>query len=206
MAITTYTELTDAVANWLERSDLTSRIPEFVTIAESRINRDLRIRMMETSTDITIDAQTEALPTGYVQAKRFYIDSSPDQVLSYVTPDKFWSSWGSQTAGKPEIFTIEGNNFVFGPTPDTTYTGKLLYYKTLTAVATTTSGNTLFSVHPEIYLYGALAEAYGYLMEDSEQLKYDGLYKRCVVEIQKEDIKDRHSGSPLIMRPDITIY
>ena len=49
MAISNYTELKTAVANWLDRDDLTDRIPEFIALAESRFNRLLRIRAMESS-------------------------------------------------------------------------------------------------------------------------------------------------------------
>ena len=31
MAITTYTELQTSVANWLNRDDLTDKIPDFIT-------------------------------------------------------------------------------------------------------------------------------------------------------------------------------
>jgi len=40
MAIGTYAELQTAVANWLDRSDLTDRIQEFIDLAEARINRN----------------------------------------------------------------------------------------------------------------------------------------------------------------------
>jgi len=48
MAISTFAELKTAAANWLDRSDLTDRIPEFIALAEARFNRILRIRAMET--------------------------------------------------------------------------------------------------------------------------------------------------------------
>jgi hypothetical protein len=51
VSISNYDELKTAVANWLERSDLTSRIPEFIAFGEDRIGTDLRIRAMETSAD-----------------------------------------------------------------------------------------------------------------------------------------------------------
>ena len=42
MAIGTYAELQTAVANWLDRGDLTDRIVEFIDLAEVRINRIIR--------------------------------------------------------------------------------------------------------------------------------------------------------------------
>ena len=48
MSIGTFAELKTAAANWLDRSDLTDRIPEFIVLAEARFNRVLRIRDMET--------------------------------------------------------------------------------------------------------------------------------------------------------------
>ena len=65
MAISTYSELQTAVANWLDRDDLTARIPEFIVLAEARYNRELRIRGMETIVDISTVAGTRsyALPT-----------------------------------------------------------------------------------------------------------------------------------------------
>jgi hypothetical protein len=47
MAITTFAELKTAIASWLDRSDLTSTIPDFITLFESVANRRLRVRQME---------------------------------------------------------------------------------------------------------------------------------------------------------------
>ena len=46
MAIGTYSELQTAVANWLDRDDLTDRIQEFIALAEARMNRILRLAIM----------------------------------------------------------------------------------------------------------------------------------------------------------------
>ncbi len=42
MAITTYSELKTALGNWLNRDDLTAVIPDFISLAETDINRKLR--------------------------------------------------------------------------------------------------------------------------------------------------------------------
>ena len=47
MAITTYSELQTAIANFLARDDLTSRIPEYIELAEARMSRELDTRSQE---------------------------------------------------------------------------------------------------------------------------------------------------------------
>jgi len=37
MALTTYTELKSSLADWLNRSDLTSVIPDFISLAEAQM-------------------------------------------------------------------------------------------------------------------------------------------------------------------------
>ena len=44
MALSTYSELLSTVANYLNRDDLTTLIPTFITLTENRLNRELRVR------------------------------------------------------------------------------------------------------------------------------------------------------------------
>ena len=65
MALDTYANLKTSIANFLARDDLTSEIDDFIDLTEADFNRRLRIRDMETvNTSFSIDAETEALPTG----------------------------------------------------------------------------------------------------------------------------------------------
>ena len=79
MALSTFTELKDAVADWLDRSDLTTRIPDFITLAESRLNRDLRIRPMEVRSTMTTTAGNQYfnLPGGYIQMRNIQLNTNP---------------------------------------------------------------------------------------------------------------------------------
>ena len=88
MAISNYTELKTAVANWLDRDDLTDRIPEFIALAESRFNRLLRIRAMESKqTASTVAGQQNlALPARFIQMRNLQINTSPVTPMQYVTP------------------------------------------------------------------------------------------------------------------------
>ena len=130
MAISNYTELQTAVANWLDRDDLSARIPEFIGLCEARFNRSLRIRAMETldtSVSTVADTKTIALPTGYVQMRDIHITGDPLVQLQYVTPEIMNRIHAGSVSGRPEVYTIIGENIVLGPTPDAVYSTSMLY-------------------------------------------------------------------------------
>lgn len=153
----TYTELLAEVESWSSRADVASEIPTFIRFAETRFNRDLRVRQMEVSADLTVTGGTRevALPADYLQMRRLYIDGSPVSELEYVSPQTFWQSHGGSETGNPKFFTIEGSNIVLAPNPDTAYTAKFLYYQRIPALLTNET-NWLLDEQPDLYLYASL--------------------------------------------------
>ena len=67
MSITTYAELQTAAANWLNRTDLTARIAEFIDLSESQFNRRLRTRSQLTRTQATVSTQFVGLPSDLLE-------------------------------------------------------------------------------------------------------------------------------------------
>ena len=87
MAINSYSTLCDAVGRWLYRDDLTSTIPDFIALAESRINRDLALRAMETSATGTLSGSSFTAPSDLSKAQRLCIAANSQTVeLRYVPP------------------------------------------------------------------------------------------------------------------------
>jgi len=205
MAISNYTELKTAVANWLDRDDLTDRIPEFIALAEARFNRVLRLRSMETKeTASTVAGQRNlALPANYIQMRNFQVNTSPLTTLSYVTPEIYDRVWGGSTSGTPEFYTILANEVSFGPIPATVMEVEMLFYKRFDNLASaTTSGypdsvNWLITNAPDIYLYGSMLEAEPFIMNDERIGVWAQGFEKGVVDLQEQDNKDRHSGSAL---------
>ena len=200
MAIGTFAELKTAAANWLDRSDLTDRIPEFISLAEARFNRVLRIRDMETvSTAISTTGGTReySLPTGFVQMKEFHLTTDPLTPLSYITPEMMSRMWAGSTISKPQVFTIIADNVRLGPSPDAVYTTSMLYYKTFTALSTDNTTSEMLTNNPDVYLYGTLLEAEPFIMNDERVPLWLAAFEKAVSDIQNQDNKDRHSGSQL---------
>ena len=200
MAISTYSELNTAVANWLDRDDLTNRIPEFITLCEARFNRSLRIRAMETL-DTTVSTvagtSTVALPTGYVQMRDISLITSPITQLQYLTPEIMNRINAGSRTGKPETYTIIANNILFGPTPDAVYNISMLYYKTFDALTALAPTNWVITNAPDVYLYGSLLEAEPFLMNDQRVQLWATALTQSINTLQEQDNKDRHSGSAL---------
>jgi len=191
MSITNYGELKSAVASWLERDDLTSRIPEFIAMAEDRIGLDLRIRPMETSVDVTISAQTASLPTGFLGARRFVLDNDAARI-EYLSPQQFWKRGMARDTGIPKAYTIEGDNLVFAPYPSSgSYTGKLYYWQKFTALSGDADTNWLFTNARGILLYASLLEAAMYLEDDEAAARWGRLYEDIKGRVNVSDSQDR---------------
>ena len=199
MAISTYDELKTAVANWLDRDDLTDRIPEFIALAEARMNRVLRLRMMESKyTASTVAAQRNYnLPTGYVQMRNFQINTSPITPLQYVSPEIYDRLWGGSTGGTPQFYTIIANEIQLGPIPGSVLTMEMLFYKKITALSASNTTEQMLTDNPDIYLYGALLEAEPFIMNDERVALWAKGFAQSVADLQEQDNKDRHSGSAL---------
>lgn len=195
MSITTYGELQTAVANWLHRvgeSGLSDRSAEWIALAEDRINLELRIRPMETESDLTVSSQSVGLPTGHVGTRRIYLSGSPNKPLDYMTPDIFWQTFLATQTGTPKAFTIEGDSLKFGPAPDDSYTGKHLYYKAFTSLSGSSDTNWLLSNARGLLLYGALLEASHYFMKPvAETITWAQRFDDLIEQVKDSDRMDR---------------
>ena len=199
MAISTYSELQTAVANWLDRDDLTARIPEFIALAEARFNRVLRLRSMEAKyTANTVAAQRNlALPASYIQMRNFQVNTSPLTTLSYVTPEIYDRLWGGSTQGTPKFYTILANEVSLGPIPASVQEVEMLFYKKFDNLSASTTTNWMITNAPDIYLYGSMLEAEPFIMNDERVPLWAQALQQGISDLQEQDNKDRHSGSAL---------
>jgi len=196
MAITTNAELNTAVANWLNRSDLTSRIPEFIVLFEASFNRTMRtVDMLTNDTAFSVTGQYVNVPTGFLQAKRLTLLTTPVTPLEYMTPESLAEQRQYHSgSGRPQFYTVTSTQLEFLPSPDATYTANLSYYKRITAVAS--SDNWLLTNHPDIYLFGALVAAEPYLKNDERLIVWQAQLSKALDELRLEDERKSIGGTP----------
>ena len=209
MALTNYTTLKTSIANWLNRSDLTDEIADdFIVLTEADFNSKLRVRKMIAQSTITIDSETESIPTGFLQVRDFYILSgSTKYPLRYMTPPQMDQVKGTSVTGIPQAYTILGDTFRFTPKPDSSYTGYLNYYKKFDALSSTNATNFILTDHPAIYLYGSLFHAANFLggYNPQQVQTWQQMYATALERLELNDREDQFSGSPLQIRSEDTI-
>ena len=119
MSLTSYTELQQAIADWLERADLATRIPDFIALLEAAANRRLRVRQQEASTTLTPSDGAVALPADYLMWRRVTWTGSNRVDLQYVHPSYLQAAYPSSPSDVPRIFTIEGSTMKVRPVDNT---------------------------------------------------------------------------------------
>ena len=202
MSFATYSDLQTSIANYLARSDLTSIIPDFITLAENRLRRELRIRQMlksVTTSTVSGDATVE-LPSDFLEIRDFVVMTNPIQPLSYSSPSSLSNDLRTSEVGVPLSYTILASEFQLAPAPDGIYTLKMLYFAAPPYLSSSNASNVFLNVAPDGLLYGALVEAEPYLMNDARINTWGSMYDRAISSLIKSDEEGQYSGVPLAMK------
>jgi hypothetical protein len=202
MSFATYSDLQTSIANYLARSDLTSIIPDFITLAENRLRRELRIRQMlksVTTSTVSGDATVE-LPSDFLEIRDFVVMTNPIQPLSYSSPSSLSNDLRTSEVGVPLSYTILASEFQLAPAPDGIYTLKMLYFAAPPYLSSSNVSNVFLNIAPDGLLYGALVEAEPYLMNDARINTWGSMYDRAITSLTKSDEEGQYSGVPLAMK------
>lgn len=197
MAITTYAELQAAIADFLNRDDLTSIIPSFIYLAEADVARKLRHWLQERKVRTSFDEEYEFLPDDWLETIALRHEDGTEIELIGVRDMAHFKQ--SASTGKPKFYRVEAGRIEVYPTPDAGYNVDLLYYGRIPALTDTNTTNWLLVNHPDILLYGSLMHAAPYLGEDARVSIWGGLYAAGLQSLQADSDRARHSG-PLRMR------
>lgn len=199
MAITTKGELETAVANWIGKADLTSRIPEFIALAEARLSRLIVRHHMGEAAQAAIVASTEwiSLPTDYGAMRALFRDGATQVQLGYKPADRLIADSPSTAVGAPRWFTLHGGSIQLRPIPDGDYTLLLYYYATVPALTTSGSTNAWLTSYPDLYLYACLMEASPYVGAHQDVSLWAAAYDRAVADAVAYDRERQLGGTPL---------
>lgn len=172
MALSTYSDLQTAVGEWLAKSNLSARAPDFIRLAESHLNRTVRVQQNRLTATQTVLAGswTTGMPTGALEVLYVAHTDTGDEVLPAVPINNVEDFYPMTNAGRPTRYAIANSTIGFNRVLDQDYTFLISYYKKWDIETDLT--NWLLTNAPDAYLFASLAEAADYQRNDAALAKY----------------------------------
>lgn len=179
----TYTELVAAIADFLNRDDLTVAIPSFVQLAHAQLEKEVVHWRREVRQDAEIDSRYIGVPADFREVIRWEILSGG--LIARGSRDAFVARRaGGDVAGAPQEYALSGGALEVWPTPDRVYSTELLYKAALPKIGPGGDETSwLLQESPGCYLYGALRASAPYLHDDARLQLWDGLYSQCLAAV-----------------------
>lgn len=198
--ITNYATLQSTIADYLNRTDLTSQIQTFIQFVEADLNSRLRCREMIVNATASGDGSFVALPPDWLEAINMMIVGGQSP-LRYITPDEADIVNKAQVYTSTRFYSMTTGIIELVPPSADELTIDMVYYGKIPALSDTNTTNWLLTKAPDVYLYGALSHAAPFLMDDARMGTFGQIYLARVQSLQDESQKSLHSGSPLVARP-----
>jgi hypothetical protein len=204
-----YASFRSFVGVWLDVSGLASgTLDSIISNAEKRIERGdgtpqepgLRVREMETAFSWTITGSgTISVPSDFIELKSARIDASPAVFLEKKSVDYVYKKYPYRDSnqGTPVVIAREAGNFIFGPSPDSTYTVKGVFYKRRTSMPSAGTVNGVFTAYPDLYLKAAVLEGEKFVGRDQRTAVWEPDFKRQLQSANKQNETEEYSGSSL---------
>jgi hypothetical protein len=205
-----YTEIVAAAKAYSDRLDaeVSVSMPIFITMAEARINRVLKV-----------GDQTYRIYTKSIEGKEYYtlppeyngmrilqfnsgeVDSSESATfnLDYVTPEQI-VDFQQYNLGLGHYYTIVNNSIQVYPPLSGDGTLEIVFYRKVPPLTSSNKDNWMSIDHPDIYLSGICAEIELFVKNFEAAALWNDRMSGAIKELQSNDVDKRWTGSTLVMR------
>ena len=206
-----YDDLKAEILRYLGRDDLSDLAPLFIRHAEARMNRELRLKLMEREAYYTLrpGQRAVALPDKHVPGdwdvfleirdlrlqERF--GSSTLRNIDFYALDKLPDT---RPAGVPYAYAIRGREMPLYPVPDAAYILNLTYYAEIPPLGEAQPANDVLLRSPDLYLYGALVASVPYARSSVPLDLWETFYSRAATALAESDESGRFTAN-ITIRP-----
>ena len=198
--LTNYPGLQAAVADWLNREDLTSQVPAFISLAHSKLQMELRVRDMHKRTTLTATGEFLTLPTDFLEIHTLSNGAVGRPALAYIGPAKMAELPRTPSNGNTIYYTIIGNELQFYPAPTSALTLPIVYFSKVPVLSGTTATNWLLDKAPGAYLYGSLLEAMPFLKNDDRIPTWETARQQVIDLVTAESERALRPATKLVAR------
>jgi len=192
----TYDQMKTAIQDYTQNSEASfvTNLPIFIRSSEERILKMVQLSLFRKNSagNMTSADEYVAMPDDFLSPFSLsYTDADSDKNFLDFKSVNFIQAFNpnAATTGGPRFYAVfDVNNFIIGPTPDSSYAVELHYYyrpDSLTAGAD--EGTTWLSINAELaLLYGCLIEAYIYMKgEPTLMQEYEKRFAESLVALKQ---------------------
>lgn len=206
MSIATYDDLQSKITSWLKRPDLADQVVDFIELAEAHFNRVIRSPEMEVRSQLVADAEFSGLPSDYLGMREIHMETAPDKPLKYFSPQELTIRDFENHTGTPYGYSIVDQQLKLYPSPDATNTAavEMIYISKIAALSDSNTTNWLLTAHPDIYLYGSMMQAEGFLYNDKRMPIWERNRDLAINRVNQLGIRSNVGAGPL--QPRVGAY
>lgn len=204
MALATYSDLKASVQDWSHRSDVASRIDDFILIAEQEMYSNsvepliVREQEFRAVADTGIVTRYLALPDRFTRMRRLLIDDKTTDPIQYeVTFYPPEAMPISNVACTPSAFSVT-SQIEFNCVPDAVYNVEMQYFGTIAPLSSANTTNDILTNYPAIYLAGCLWALYRWSKDAESAASAYGDFIRAIKGANLADKAGRYGPAPTI--------
>ncbi len=192
-----YGQLKAEVVAYSHLNNITERLPTFFEIVDNQLGRNLMALELERTAVLTLTENTTGLPLDFMRMRAVLIEASGGQTpLYYVTPNEYAALMKNAT-GQAYFYTIQNGQLKIGPGVGSV---EIQYFQKPVQLVNDGEENLISIQWPELYIYGATAEAFKFVQDMEAAQLYMQLFNDAIASINLQADDARFGGGPLVMR------
>ena len=210
-----YSEIVEAALSFADRTDTetVAKIPVFVKMVESKINRVLRTQEIEAVETVILfedggDPGSYAiLPSNFSEMREatvFDEDTNEYYTMQYITPKAFndlvknpFLPVGKQYAGQI-IYTIKSNLLLTNATFSNSGDVKIQYYKKVTPLTEADPENEISVFYPDAYIAGIVFEISSFVKNPDAAAAWNARFDSILGELTTQNWLKKWPASSLV--------
>lgn len=195
-----YGELKTLVEAYLHRNDLTSYLDTFLSLAQTRVFRDVKAPEFETRATMDLIAGDRYIPTPSDMKTLLNVQIDTEtgrKVLLPLSRVQMDSRFATVTTDTPYNYAIYGDQIELQPTPGEDLTIEIIYQYRPALMTENTDENDLLTRNPNIFIYAAMLEATPFIQGDERVGMWREYYEAELVQLNTEADDRELSGGPL---------
>lgn len=202
MPLNSYSALKASIASWLNREDLTTQIPDFISMAEARFNRELRVNAMVQRDTTTATSGYVELPSDWLSHIAIVVNAPATnrEALTYIGVEEYYDWQNRGLTGAPRYYTIIDNKILLLPLPSSNTDLEITYYAQIPALSDSNASNWLLARSPDLYLYASLIQAEAYLVNDERIPLWSAATDKIIADMTLESERAKRPQGALAAR------